>query len=202
MAAKRSKSKKSKTRKKPAARSKAAPKAKPAAKAKAAKPRPKAAKAKASRKSAGEDRLAQLERLVDMMVARDVVEVELAEGGARWRVRRTEPQAVTYAAAPQMAIAAPAAGAAAAGAAAPAVAEPQGELFKSPLLGTYYQAASPDAEPFAKVGDRVTADTTLCIIEAMKVMNEIKAERDFEILEVLVKNGEPVEFGQPMFLIR
>lgn len=200
MAAKRSKSKKSKTRKKPAARSKAAPKAKPAAKA--AKPRPKAAKAKASRKSAGEDRLAQLERLVDMMVARDVVEVELEEGGARWRVRRTEPQAVTYAAAPQMAIAAPAAGAAAAGAAAPAVAEPQGELFKSPMLGTYYQAASPDAEPFAKVGDRVTSDTTLCIIEAMKVMNEIKAERDFEILEVLVKNGEPVEFGQPMFLIR
>jgi acetyl-CoA carboxylase biotin carboxyl carrier protein len=202
MAAKRSKSKKSKTRKKPAARSKAAPKAKPAAKAKAAKPRPKAAKAKASRKSAGEDRLAQLERLVDMMVARDVVEVELEEGGARWRVRRTEPQAVTYAAAPQMAIAAPAAGAAAAGAAAPAVAEPQGELFKSPMLGTYYQSASPDAEPFAKVGDRVTSDTTLCIIEAMKVMNEIKAERDFEILEVLVKNGEPVEFGQPMFLIR
>jgi acetyl-CoA carboxylase biotin carboxyl carrier protein len=199
MAAKRSKSKKSKTRKKPAARSKAAPKAKAAAKAKAAKPRPKAAKAKASRKSAGEDRLAQLERLVDMMVARDVVEVELEEGGARWRVRRTEPQAVTYAAAPQMAIAAPAAGAAAA---APAVAEPQGELFKSPMLGTYYQAASPDAEPFAKVGDRVTSDTTLCIIEAMKVMNEIKAERDFEILEVLVKNGEPVEFGQPMFLIR
>lgn len=204
MAAKRSKSKKSKTRKKPAARSKAAPKAKPAAKAKAAKPRPKAAKARASRKSAGEDRLAQLERLVDMMIARDVVEVELAEGGARWRVRRTEPQAVTYAAAPQVVIAAPAAGAAAepAGAAAPAAAEPQGELFKSPMLGTYYQAASPDAEPFAKVGDRVTSDTTLCIIEAMKVMNEIKAERDFEILEVLVKNGEPVEFGQPMFLIR
>ncbi len=202
MAAKRSKSKKSKTRKKPAARRKAASKAKPAAKA--AKPRPKAAKARASRKSAGEDRLAQLERLVDMMVARDVVEVELEEGGARWRVRRTEPQAVTYAAAPQMAIAAPAAGAAVgtAGAAAPAVAEPQGELFKSPMLGTYYQSASPDAEPFAKVGDRVTSDTTLCIIEAMKVMNEIKAERDFEILEVLVKNGEPVEFGQPMFLIR
>ncbi len=202
MAAKRSKSKKSKTRKKPAARRKAASKAKPAAKA--AKPRPKAAKARASRKSAGEDRLAQLERLVDMMVARDVVEVELEEGGARWRVRRTEPQAVTYAAAPQMAIAAPAAGAAAAtaGAAEPAVAEPQGELFKSPMLGTYYQSASPDAEPFAKVGDRVTSDTTLCIIEAMKVMNEIKAERDFEILEVLVKNGEPVEFGQPMFLIR
>jgi len=83
-----------------------------------------------------------------------------------------------------------------------APAEPQGEVFKSPMLGTYYQAASPDAEPFVKVGDRVTADTTLCIVEAMKVMNEIQAEREFEILEILVKNGEPVEFGQPMFLIR
>ena len=70
------------------------------------------------------------------------------------------------------------------------------------MLGTYYQAASPDAEAFVKVGDRVNADTTLCIVEAMKVMNEIQAEREFEILEILVKNGEPVEFGQPMFLIR
>lgn len=212
MAAKRSKSKKSKTTKNPAARAKTAPraatKAKARPKAKAQKPKPKAAKAKASRKSAGDDRLAQLERLVEMMVERDVVEVELEEGGARWRVRRTEPQMVTYAAAPQMAMAAPGIGGSAAGdlaaggAGVSAAAEPQGELFKSPMLGTYYQAASPDAEPFAKVGDRVDADTTLCIIEAMKVMNEIKAERDFEILEILVKNGEPVEFGQPMFLIR
>jgi len=70
------------------------------------------------------------------------------------------------------------------------------------MLGTFYRAASPEAEPFAKPGDRASADTTLCIIEAMKVMNEIKAEREFEILEVLVKNGDPVEFGQPLFLIR
>ena len=70
------------------------------------------------------------------------------------------------------------------------------------MLGTFYRAASPDAEPFVKPGDRVSADSTLCIIEAMKVMNEIKAEREFEILDVLVKNGEPVEFGQPLFLIR
>jgi len=215
MAAKRSPSKKSKTQKKPAARKaakkaparKARPKAKATAKAKApvkAKAKP---KAPAGRKSKGDDRLAQLERLVEMMVERDVVEVELEEAGARWRVRRTEPQAVAYAAAPQMAMPAPAVAAAgdapaAGGGAAPAAAEPQGEVFKSPMLGTYYQAASPDAEAFVKVGDRVNADTTLCIVEAMKVMNEIKAEREFEILEILVKNGEPVEFGQPMFLIR
>ena len=203
MAAKRSKSKKSKTTKKPAARKKAAPKA-PAKKRAAAKAKA-APQAKARRSSKSDDRLTQLERLVEMMVARDVVEVELEEAGARWRVRRTEPQAVAYAAAPEVAM--PAAAGAAPAAASPAAAaapaaEPQGEVFKSPMLGTYYQAASPDAEAFVKVGDRVNADTTLCIVEAMKVMNEIQAEREFEILEILVKNGEPVEFGQPMFLIR
>ncbi|HEB52251.1 MAG TPA: acetyl-CoA carboxylase biotin carboxyl carrier protein [bacterium] len=147
-----------------------------------------------------------------MMVEKDVVEVELEEPNARWRVRRTEPaSAVAYAPAAAMPAAPlPAPAPAVPGQAAPAQAaptgtapaEPQGEVFKSPMLGTFYQAPSPDAEPFVKVGDRVDADTTLCIIEAMKVMNEIKAEREFEILEILVKNGEPVEFGQPMFLIR
>ncbi len=83
-----------------------------------------------------------------------------------------------------------------------APAEPQGEVFKSPMLGTYYTSSSPDSEPFCKPGDLVNPDTTLCIIEAMKVMNEIKAEQSFEILEILVKNGEPVEYGQPMFIIR
>ena len=152
------------------------------------------------------DRIHQLERLIELMVSKDVVEVELEESGMRWRVRRTEPQTVTYAAPAAVSIPAmtmaPPAGHAAAAAPAAAAAEPQGEVFKSPMLGTFYRAASPEAEPFAKVGDKVTADKTLCIIEAMKVMNEIKAEREFEILDILVKNGEPVEFGQPLFLIK
>lgn len=152
------------------------------------------------------DRIHQLERLIELMVSKDVVEVELEEAGTRWRVRRTEPQTVTYAAPaavsmPQMTMAT-SAGHAAPAAPAAAATEPQGEVFKSPMLGTFYRAASPEAEPFAKVGDKVTADRTLCIIEAMKVMNEIKAEREFEILDILVKNGEPVEFGQPLFLIK
>ena len=152
------------------------------------------------------DRMHQLERLIELMVSKDVVEVELEEAGTRWRVRRTEPQTVTYAAPgtmsmPQMTMAPPA-GHPAPAAPAAGPAEPQGEVFKSPMLGTFYRAASPEAEAFAKVGDRVTADRTLCIIEAMKVMNEIKAEREFEILDILVKNGEPVEFGQPLFLIK
>lgn len=156
-------------------------------------------------KSNQPERLEQLERLIELMVQKDVVEVELEEAGTRWRVRRTEPQAVTFAAPTAVAMphAMPVAhGVPAAAAATAAPAEPQGEVFKSPMLGTFYRAASPEAEPFAKPGDRVTADRTLCIIEAMKVMNEIKAEREFEILDVLVKNGEPVEFGQPLFLIR
>jgi acetyl-CoA carboxylase biotin carboxyl carrier protein len=159
---------------------------------------------------AGTDRLTQLERLIALMVEKDVVEVELEDVGTRWRVRRTEPPAVHYAAAP-MPMAMPAMGmpmhtqAPAAGATQPAAAgpaQPQGEVFKSPMVGTFYRAGSPEAEPFCKPGDRVSADRTICIIEAMKVMNEIKAEREFEVLDVLVKNGEPVEFGQPLFLIR
>ena len=205
MAAKRSTKKKSTTKKKPAAPRKATPK-------KASKKVAKKAGAKVSgrkrtrRDAAADERLDQLQRLVDLMVEKDVVEVELEEAGARWRVRRSEPQAVAYAPAPAVQVAAPAAPAAAAAAAADpaaaAPAEPAGEVFNSPMLGTFYAAPSPDAENFVKVGDRVNADTTLCIVEAMKVMNEIKAEREFEVLEVLVKNGEPVEFGQPLFLIR
>jgi acetyl-CoA carboxylase biotin carboxyl carrier protein len=167
---------------------------------------PPAGRSAGAARPGAQDRLGQLERLIELMVQKDVVEVELEEGATRWRVRRTEPHAVTYAAAPAMAMPSlPVAPAPAGQAAAPppaAAAEPQGEVFKSPMLGTFYRAASPEAEPFVKAGDRVSPDRTLCIIEAMKVMNEIKAEREFEIVEILVKNGEPVEFGQPLFLIR
>ena len=177
-------------------------------KKRAAKPdQPSAAPRPAASKGGGSDRLAELQLLIQVMVEQDVVEVEYEDQGTRWRVRRKDPQAVAFAAPAAMAL--PAVHAPAVVAAAPAhspasapAAEPQGEVFKSPMLGTFYRAASPEAEPFAKVGDKVSAETTLCIIEAMKVMNEIKAEREFEILDILVKNGEPVEFGQPLFLIK
>jgi acetyl-CoA carboxylase biotin carboxyl carrier protein len=141
--------------------------------------------------------LAQLDRLIAMMIEKEVVEVEYEQAGTRWRVRRAEQHPVTYApAAPlPLAMAAPAPGG-------PAESKPQGEVFKSPMVGTFYRAPSPEAEPFFKPGDKVAADKTICIIEAMKVMNEIKAEREFEILEALVKNGESVEYGQPLFTIR
>ena len=97
--------------------------------------------------------------------------------------------------------------AAAAGAEAPeAAAEagpPPGTVpFESPMVGTFYRAASPDADPFVSAGTQVNDETVICIIEAMKVMNEIKAETRGEVVEVLVENGEPVEFGQPLFLLK
>jgi acetyl-CoA carboxylase biotin carboxyl carrier protein len=95
--------------------------------------------------------------------------------------------------------AAPTSAGAAAAAAEPAQA---GTPFQSPMVGTFYRAGSPEAEPFASVGTRVGPETTVCIIEAMKVMNEVKAETSGVISAVLVENGEPVEFGQPLFLIQ
>jgi len=112
--------------------------------------------------------------------------VHLLQGGGG-----APPMHPGYAAAPGAPLAAP-------------VNEPaqQGTPFQSPMVGTFYRANGPDAEPFASVGTRVGPDTTLCIIEAMKVMNEIKSETSGEVVAVLVENGEPVEFGQPLFLIK
>jgi acetyl-CoA carboxylase biotin carboxyl carrier protein len=101
-------------------------------------------------------------------------------------------------------MAAPAAAGAAGerGADEPTLAPASGRPFLSPMVGTFYRSPSPDADPFVDVGSRVEEDSVLCIIEAMKVMNEIRAETKGEIAEVLVENGEPVEYGQPLFLLR
>jgi len=78
----------------------------------------------------------------------------------------------------------------------------EGELITSPMVGTFYQAPSPDSPPYVKVGDKVKKGQTLCIIEAMKIMNELEAEYDLEILEILVEDGEPVEFDTPLFRVK
>lgn len=101
-----------------------------------------------------------------------------------------------------MAAPAPAPAPAAPAAAAPAPAAPVSvETIDAPLVGTFYRAASPEAQAFVKVGDHIAPDTVIGIIEAMKVMNEIKAEKSGVIKEVLVENGQPVEYGQPLFVI-
>jgi len=136
------------------------------------------------------------------------LEIDDARSGLRLRLRRGgEPGSlVQYLPAP----AAPAAGAPSsspAPASAPAAAaaptrSAEGVPFTSPMVGTFYRSPSPDAESFVEAGSKISEETTLCIIEAMKVMNEIKAEMRGTVVEVLVQNGEPVEFGQPLFLIR
>ena len=102
---------------------------------------------------------------------------------------------------PAAAPAAPAAPAAAPAAPAAAAAPANRTTVDAPIVGTFYRSPSPDAPAFVKVGDTVSADTTVCIIEAMKVMNEIKAEKSGVIKEILVENGQPVEYGQPIFVI-
>ena len=79
--------------------------------------------------------------------------------------------------------------------------EPEGHIVKSPMVGTFYRAATPGAKPFVDIGDTVQSGDTLCIIEAMKLMNEIEADKSGVVKEILVENGQPVEFGQPLVLI-
>ncbi len=201
------------TKKRPAKKS---PRQRPAPKRPAAKPparkRPASRPGETSRQKAKADldeRVAQIQRVIDLMVESGAVEVEMEAGGSRLRVRLKEdvpvPTILAQPGAPPAAAPYGAPLVARAAAPAPQAAdevEAEGEIFSSPMVGTLYQAPSPEAEPFVHVGDRVGPDTTLCIIEAMKVMNEIKAEMEGQIAAILVENGEPVEFGQPLFRIK
>ncbi|MBK7643990.1 MAG: acetyl-CoA carboxylase biotin carboxyl carrier protein [Planctomycetes bacterium] len=156
-----------------------------------------------------------IQRLIKLMKDGEVFELELEDekAGSRLRLKRGRPEApavpmpmvhVMHAgAAPVPQVAAP--GAAPAAPSAPEAQKPaahKGTTISSPMVGTFYRSSSPEAEAFVRVGSRVELDRTLCIIEAMKVMNEIKSEISGEILEILVENGEPVEFGQPLFLVK
>ena len=128
----------------------------------------------------------------------DLSEFELEEESFRLRICRGGGQ-VTYIPAPAHSPAP----VAASPAEAPAPTAPdESKLVKSPMVGTFYAAPSPDSSPFVKVGDSIGEDSVLCIIEAMKVMNEIKAEKRGTLAEILVENGESVEFGQPLFRLR
>lgn len=146
----------------------------------------------------------RVRRLVELMQEHDLAEVDLRQGEQRIRLRRGVEAPVIAAAPmptnPAAASPAPIPAAAAApppGPEAPAAAD--GPVISSPMVGTFYVSASPEAAPFVKVGDQVGADTTVCIIEAMKVFNEIPAEASGKIAAVLVENGAAVEFGQPLF---
>lgn len=147
----------------------------------------------------------RIRRLVELMKEHDLSEIDLREADTRIRLRRVGDEVVSHIQPrmPAPAVAAsPQTGARAADAAPPpAVDEGQFAFVKSPMVGTFYTTPSPDAAPFVKVGDHVGAETTVCIVEAMKVFNEIPAEIAGKIVAVLVEHGEPVEFGQPLFKV-
>ena len=150
--------------------------------------------------------LRKLKKLIDLVEESGIAEIEVTEGEEKVRITRSlaAPQPV-YAAAPAVAAApAPAVAAAAPVAAEGAPAAPERDLSKaqtSPMVGTFYRAPGPNAPVFVEVGQSVNAGDTLCIIEAMKLMNEIEAERSGVVKEILVENGQPVEFGEPLFII-
>ena len=148
----------------------------------------------------------KIKKLIELLDESGVVEIEIHEGEESVRISR---QSNVVAAAPATVMAAPAPAAAAPAApaaeAAPAAAAeneiPAGHTVNSPMVGTFYAAPSPGAKPFVSVGDSVSEGDTLCIIEAMKMLNQIEADKSGTIKAILVENGQPVEFGQPMFVI-
>ncbi|MER1968740.1 acetyl-CoA carboxylase biotin carboxyl carrier protein [Castellaniella sp. GW247-6E4] len=146
--------------------------------------------------------LRKLKTLIDLVADSGIAELEITEGEGKVRIVKFSqaPQPVAYAPAPvPAAVVAPAAEApAAAPAAAPAV---QGHQVKAPMVGTFYRAPNPNSAPFVEVGQAVKEGEPLCIIEAMKLLNEIEADKSGVIKEILVENGEPVEYGQPLFVI-
>ncbi len=140
-----------------------------------------------------------LRRLLALMSENDLDEIEVEEGGRRVRLRKKGARAAAeaqeapppFSPSPSAASAPPRKG----------VSREDANTITSPMVGTFYRSSSPDAEPFIEVGSLVGSETVVCIIEAMKVMNEIKAEVEGRIAEILVSNGEAVEYGQPLFVV-
>jgi acetyl-CoA carboxylase biotin carboxyl carrier protein len=147
--------------------------------------------------------LRKLKTLIDLVAESDIAELEVTEGESKVRIVKSsapqhqmvmmQPQSM-----PQQAAAAPAP----AVVAAPVVpAEPEGHVVKSPMVGTFYRSAAPGSPAFVEIGSSVKEGDTLCIIEAMKLLNEIDAEITGVVKQILVENGQPVEFGQPLFIV-
>lgn len=153
--------------------------------------------------------LRKLKTLIDLVAESNISELEITEGDGQVRIVKAPPPPpapITYATMPAPALAPmPAALHPGAAPVAPAPAAeappPVGHQVRSPMVGTFYRAPQPGAEPFVQVGDTVAEGDTLCIIEAMKLLNEIEADKAGRIREVLVENGQPVEFDQPLFVI-
>jgi acetyl-CoA carboxylase biotin carboxyl carrier protein len=153
--------------------------------------------------------LRKLKTLIDLVAESDIAELEVTEGESKVRIVKSSaipqnqmvmmpPQGVQQYSVPAVSNAAPAPAAPAA----PVVAaEPTGHVIKSPMVGTFYRSSAPGAPAFVEVGSNIKEGDTLCIIEAMKLLNEIDADVSGVVTKILVENGQPVEFGQPLFVI-
>jgi acetyl-CoA carboxylase biotin carboxyl carrier protein len=153
--------------------------------------------------------LRKLKTLIDLVQQSGIAELEITEGEEKVRISRGVPggaahlvpqAAPTYVTAPGVA-GSPEGGGAALSAEGTPPAEPEGHVVKSPMVGTFYRSSAPGTKPFVEIGQAVKAGETVCIIEAMKLLNEIEADREGVIKEILVENGQPVEYGQPLFTI-
>lgn len=148
--------------------------------------------------------LRKLKKLIDLVQESGIGEIEVTEGEEKVRISRqiAAPQPVIMASPTMQALTAgPGAAAPGVSPAVPVAAQPTGHTLKSPMVGTFYRAPSPGAPPFVEIGQSVSKGQTLCIIEAMKLLNEIESDFSGTIKAILVENGQPVEYGQPLFLI-
>ncbi|MCB9932619.1 MAG: acetyl-CoA carboxylase biotin carboxyl carrier protein [Planctomycetes bacterium] len=146
----------------------------------------------------------EIHRLIELMNENELLELELVEDSKKIRLKKKYDGGPRVIAAPMAAAPAhaPVAAAAAPQGAAPS-GPPAGTIeIKSPMVGTFYRSSNPESPPYVEEGDAVTASTTVCIVEAMKVFNEIKAEVEGTVVAILVENGQTVEYGQPMFLVK
>ena len=143
--------------------------------------------------------LESIRQLIDLLDGTDVTEIVIEDDDRKLKLKRGHAPVLSSAPAVAMAAAPVASGAI--GGAAPAGPSYDGHVVESPVVGTFYAAPSPDAAPFTDVGAKVTKGQTLCIVEAMKLMNEIDADVSGTVSQILVQNGEPVEFGQALFVI-
>lgn len=148
--------------------------------------------------------LRKLKKLIDLVQESGISELEVTEGEEKVRIAKhsTGPAPTNYVTQAPVMHAAPAAAAPAA--AAPAASDPglpEGHVVKSPMVGTFYRASAPGAKPIVEIGQTVAVGDVLCIIEAMKLMNEIEADAAGTIKAILVENGEPLEYGEPLFVI-
>jgi acetyl-CoA carboxylase biotin carboxyl carrier protein len=140
----------------------------------------------------------KIKKLIDLIEESDIAEIEISEGEESVRISRYSSVAPVQVAAT---VAMPAAAVVQAAVAAPAEETVSGHVVKSPMVGTFYRSASPGSPAFVEIGQSVTVGQTLCIIEAMKILNQIESDKSGKIKQILVENAHPVEYGQPLFII-